>query len=120
MIEIHNAGPEIVSTTYWQTEHARHGFLYLSGNAGAWRLLVPSAAGDMVADMRTGKTATIEPSIQAPGQCWDVVFEDGTNTPFSVAVDRRQTDRAMESGRCILSVWTRAGKMLELPCEVRT
>lgn len=119
MIEISNDGPEIVSTNYWQSEHAERGLLYLSANAGAWRLLVPSAASDMIAEMRTGKSVTIEPSIQVPGRCWDVVFEDGSDSPFAVAIDKQQVDRKMEPGACILSVWTRAGKVLELPCTIK-
>lgn len=119
MIEIQNDGPEILSTNYWQTEHAQHGLLYLTGNGGTWRLLVPPAAGEMIAEMRTGKSVTIEPSIQAPGRCWDIVFEDGTESPYAVALDKQQVDRKMEPGKCTLSVWTRAGKAMELPCVIR-
>lgn len=118
MIEISNDGPAIRETNYWGTEHARAGLCYLSGNAGAWRLLVPPAAEGLLAEMRTGKRATIEPSIQQP-RAWDVVFEDGTGSPFALAIDRRQVDRAMEPGSCRLTVWTQAGQALDLPCEVR-
>ena len=117
-MRIENDGPAIRSTTYWQTEHARAGLCYLSGNAGAWRLLLPDAAAGMLAEMRTGQHATIEPSVQQPDS-WDVVFEDGTDSPFAVAIDRRQVDRAMAPGRCRLTVWTPAGMALDLPCEVR-
>lgn len=41
MITISNDGQKIVSTNYWDTEHAKRGFLYLSWNAGAGRLLLP-------------------------------------------------------------------------------
>lgn len=120
MIEIANDGPDIVNTNYWATEHAAKGLLYLSGNAGAWRLLVPDVAAGMIAEMRSGTSATIEPSIQVPGRCWDIVFEDGTESPFAVAIDKRQVDRAVEPGWCVLSVWTPVGKALELMCTVRT
>ncbi len=59
--------------------------------------------------------------IQNRGQ--EIVSTNYWDTPharFSVAVDRRQVDRKIEAGRCVLSVWTRVGKILELPCEVRT
>lgn len=118
MIEIINDGPSITHTNYWDTEHAHHGLCYLSGNAGAWRLLVPPEAETMLAEMRTGRTAAIEPSLQIAGH-WDVVFEDGTDCPFSVAVDPRQIDRALESGRARLTVWTVRGLQLDLACEVR-
>lgn len=119
-IIIENDGQNIASTNYWQTDHAAKGLCYLSANAGAWRLLVPPAAEHYLAEMRTGKSAAIEPSIQMPGRCWDVVFEDGTDSPFALAIDKQQTDRAMEPGRCVLAVWTQAGKQLELDCEIKS
>lgn len=118
MITIENNGPDIRATNYWYTRQAAAGLCYLSGNAGAWRLLVPEVTEDMLSEMRTGQRATIEPSIQAAG-CWDVVFEDGTDSPFALAIDRRQLDRAMDPGRCRLTVWTRRGKVLDLDCDVR-
>jgi hypothetical protein len=45
VLQIQNAGPEILATTYWQTEHARRGYLYLSFNGGALRVLVPEPIG---------------------------------------------------------------------------
>ena len=121
MFKIGNDGAAIASTDYWQTDHAAQGLCYLSGNAGHWRLLVPDMAETMLIDMRTGRSVTIEPSLHAPGQCWDVVFEDGTDSPFSVAVDKRQVDRTMQPGKARLTVWTRlVGKVLDLPCTVRT
>lgn len=119
MIEISNNGAEIASTNYWDTEHAHSGFCYLSGNAGTLRLLVPPEAEVMLAEMRTGRTVTIEASMHMPGQCWDVVFEDGTDSPFSVAIDKKQLDRKLEKGSCRLAVWTSRGKVLDLACVVR-
>lgn len=119
MITFENDGAEITRTNYWDTDHALAGYCYLSGNAGAWRLLVPAPAEGMLGEMRTGRSASIEPSLHDP-RCWDVVFEDGTDTPFSLAVDKRQVDREMAPGTCRLTVWTALGKQLDLACEVRT
>ncbi|GAP37912.1 hypothetical protein ABXN37_22585 [Piscinibacter sakaiensis] len=118
-ITISNAGAEIRATNYWETKQASAGLCYLTANAGTWRLLVPEAAEGALEEMRTGRTATIEPSLQLPGRAWDVVFEDGTDAPFSIAIDRRQVDRPMTAGRCRLAVWTARGKQLDLACEVR-
>lgn len=119
MINIANDGEQIVSTNYWELPHAKKGLLYLSGNAKVWRLLLPAAAeGGMLPEMRTGKRVVIEPSIQSAG-CWDIVFEDGTDSPFAVALDKRQVDRAVEPGECRLTVWGEGGKLLDLPCTVR-
>jgi hypothetical protein len=118
MFEMINNGSDIVSTTYWDSEHANIGLCYLSGNAGAWRLLVPEAAEGLLTEMRTGTRATIEPSIRVP-EAWDVVFEDGTEAPFSLTIDKRQVDRAVETGTWRLLVVTQRGVTLELPCSVR-
>lgn len=98
-VRIQNDGPRVVSTDYWQTEHAARGLVYVSGNAGVWRLLLPRAAHGCLPGIRTGKSVSIEPSLQEPARCWDVVFEDGSDSPFFIAVDSRQFDRAVEPGR---------------------
>jgi hypothetical protein len=74
----------------------------------------------MLAEMRTGKGVTIEPSISEPG-CTDLVFEDGTKAPFFLALDRRQIDRALEPGRKVpLIVYTRAGEQMRFQAHVRS
>ena len=114
MLTITNHGQVLTSTNYWDSPHAQAGLLYLSGNAGALRLLVPGPSEGMLAEMRTGTAVTIEPSSNAQG-CYDVIFEDGSSTPFFVGLDRRQMDRKMESGRDVpLIVYTRAGEQLRL------
>jgi len=117
MIQIGNKGPDIASTNYWTTEHAARGFCYLSANAGTWRLLVPKVAEHLLPEMRTGNRVTIEKSIQARG-CWDLVFEDGSSSPFALTIDRRQVDRTITPGQCRFAVWTESGKQLEMECLV--
>ena len=120
MISIENDGVDLVATDYWDSEQARAGYCFLTGNAGAWRLLVPEATEYIVAEARACKRVTIEPSLVAPGQGWDIVFEDGTASPFFLCIDRRQVDRAMHPcGECRFSVWTHRGKELDLACTVK-
>ena len=45
MIVIENDGPELVSTSYWESELAANGFVYLTINAGCFRLIAPAIAG---------------------------------------------------------------------------
>lgn len=119
MFTLGNDGQAVTSTDYWDTPHAGRGLCYLSGNAGALRLLVPPAAEAMLAEMRTGKRVVIEPSISEPG-CLDLVFEDGTDAPFFLAIDRKQIDRALEPGRAVpLIVYTRSGEQMRLQATVR-
>lgn len=120
MFTIENRGAEIASTDYWDSEHASAGLCYLSANAGTLRLLVPEAAEGMLPEMRTGKRVTIEPSISDP-RCVDIVFEDGTSSPFSLALDKRQIDRVLSRGNGIpLTVWTQRGKVLSFTSTIAT
>lgn len=123
---IENDGPAIRATDYWQSEHAAAGMCYLSGNAGALRLLVPPVtAAQHLADMRTGKRVTIEPSIAGGPQCVDIVFEDGSDSPFYLALDRRQMDRALTPGRRVpFAVWVQGAdggteKVLSLQADIK-
>jgi hypothetical protein len=119
MLTITNDGQAIASTNYWGLPHAARGLMYLSINGGAARLLVPAAAALQLAEMRTGKCVTIEASISQPG-CLDLVFEDGSQSPFFVAIDRRQIDRALEPGRTMpLIIYTQAGEQMRLQAKVR-
>lgn len=119
MIEIANNGPDIEFTNYWATEHASAGLCYLSVNAGTLRLLVPAAAEGLIAEMKTGKRASIEPSMHDP-RCIDIVFDDGTDSPFSLAIDPKQIDRALgKNGVAALTVWTSRGRELRLQCEIK-
>lgn len=120
MISIANDGAILSATNYWQTEHASAGLCYLSANAGVWRLLVPQAAEGLLREMRTGRAATIEPSLHLAGN-WDVVFEDGSDMPFSLSLSPAQIDRAVAPGRCRLAVWTEGkGCVIDLACEAKT
>ena len=115
---IRNLGADIPETDYWTTEHARRGLIYLSGNAGVWRLLVPAAAEHLLAEMRTGKSVTIERSPQDPAAAVDIVFDDRSSTPFSATIDRRQIDRPISPASTSLCIWTQRGKEFCLPCIV--
>jgi hypothetical protein len=52
MFEIINQGQSIQSTTYWDTDHARAGYFYLSWNAGTARLLVPDIQKPLLREMQ--------------------------------------------------------------------
>jgi hypothetical protein len=119
LIVFENDGQKITSTNYWQTEHANVGMCYLSANAGALRLLVPEAAQGMLAEMKTGHSVTIEESLHAPGQCWDIVFEDGSESPFSLAIDKKQLDRPLTPGKGVpFTIWTEGG-LVQMPKLLR-
>ena len=108
----------MVATNYWESEHARRGYVYMSANAGAWRLLLPASSAGQLPEMRTGKSVLIEKNT-AGGKAWDIVFADGTESPFCVILGQTQFDRAVTSGQCRLLVYTPDGLQLDLPCIVK-
>lgn len=126
IIHIENAGPELVATNYWQTEHAAQGLLYVSLNAGTFRLLVPASKEGEIPEMLTGQEAIVSrgPWDAAGGrEALEIMFEDGSDAPYSVHLLTEQVDRlpsAADEGRTfVLSIWTEGGKQAQLPAKYR-
>ncbi len=118
-ITIGNDGQDIARTNYWETEPAFAGLCFVSINAGAIRLLVPKATEFYLMEMRTANQVTIERSQFDCKECIDVVFEDGTPNPFFVAVPKTQFHVfPRPSLNCPFSVWTEAGKQMQLFANV--
>ena len=112
-IQITHDGPRLVSTDYWSSEHAAHGLLYLSINAGAFRLLLPPTQMESLIDMRTAREVIISRGPwpdQHRADAFELLFDDGSSSPFVLHLDSRQVDRlpadrdARKDYRC--TVWT--------------
>ncbi|WP_139826180.1 hypothetical protein [Derxia lacustris] len=91
----------------------------LSNRDDGFRLFVPPAYEGALAEMRSSRSVTIEPSAEAPDAVVEIVFEDGSDTPFAIAHERRSIDGAL--GRALyvpFTVWTVAGKQLTLRADV--
>ena len=112
----------IADTNYWQSEYNERGLAYLSGHRLGLRLLLPTAhAAEWLPEIQTGKRAVIEPPVrQGYTNHIDIVFDDGTDSPFSLCIDRtQQLDTALRSGSTRLLVY--AGSLqdpFELPCTI--
>lgn len=123
MLTIHNR-PDgtIADTDYWQSEYNARGLAYLSGHRLGLRLMLPTAnADEWLPEIQTGKRAVIEPPVrQGYTNHIDIVFDDGTDSPFSLCIDRtQQLDTALRSGNTRLLVY--AGSLqapFELPCTI--
>lgn len=109
------------------------GLLYLSTNAGAFRLLVPPHLEPIVSEIATGRLAVLTrgpwPS-RGLGDAMEIMMDDGTDAPWSVHLDARQCDRMPldedSSKEWVLTVWTqprrtgsRPHKALERPAFYR-
>ena len=111
LIIITNDGQSISSTNYWDTEHAEHGLFFMSGNAGAWRLLVPDMHKPVLADMATAKVVEIELGFKQGQRAVTIWFDDKTPTPFQLCISAEQMDRRLVRGKKKqpLFVYTRDG-----------
>lgn len=128
LLTITNHGPLITASNFWRTEAARHGRLYLTINAGAFRLLVPTALRPAISEMRPGAKHIVVSCLPAAawqqGQyCTEWLVEDGSDSPWSCHLSPGQIDRmppAEDAGKeWIASVWDekngRPHKALERP-----
>lgn len=127
MLEIKNDGAAIVSTTYWQSEYARRGYLYVSVNAGTCRVLLPPALISALPDMRTAKIVIVSRGPwpqQGLAEAFELLFDDGSDSPYALHLSPQQIDRVppdSESGREVrVTVWTEGPQcVLDLPGRYR-
>lgn len=122
MFQIENRGQALVSTNYWDSEDAQHGYCFLSWNAGAARLLVPDALKPQLPAMRSAASVIISrgPLVDDDHRdCLELLFEDHSDSPFVIHLSTEQSDRvlpASEHGsRFTVAIWTRGGCKARLP-----
>lgn len=104
IIIISNNGSEILSTNYFETDFSKNGFCYLSGNAGAARLLVPKilntglSCEDFLVEISTAKSVMITKKMVEAKECIEILFEDFSNAPFVLLLSDAQSDRHVPAG----------------------
>ncbi|END9375625.1 hypothetical protein ABMH76_004694, partial [Escherichia coli] len=76
MFFIENEGQAVARTDYWQSVQAQAGYVYLSWNAGAARLLVPDAAKHLLREMRGAEYVIISKGTLHGRDALELVFED--------------------------------------------
>lgn len=127
LLAIRNDGPEIAETNYFGTAQARAGYVYLSTNAGCFRLLIPGRIlPDMLREISAAQEVIVSrgpwPERGRP-DALEIMFEDGTDAPYALHIGTEQTDRIPEEGDqgkpWTFTVWGPAGKALTLPCRYR-
>ena len=123
MLTIHNRPDGMIAeTNYWHSGYNERGLAYLSGHRLGLRLLIPTVrVAEWLPEIQTGKRVSIEPPAQRGyDNHIDIVFDDGTDSPFSLCLDRtQQLDVSLRSGNTRL--WVYAGSLhgpLEMPCQI--
>ena len=126
LIFIGNKGQAISYTNFFDSENASMGFFYLSWNAGAGRLLVPDSQKRTVIEMLSAKYVIVSsgPWVeQGSVSAHELLFEDNSDAPFVIIIPSSQCDRILpktdKRTGFYISVWTRGGQKLRLPCRQR-
>lgn len=108
---IENKGQDIVRTFFWETEMAKRGFLFLSSNAGAFRLLVPLTFGD-IHEFQLAKDIIITRGFweRSKGDAMEILVNDGSDNPYSLHLSQSQLDRWPSSNDVgktfVFTIWT--------------
>jgi hypothetical protein len=125
-IHIGNRGQAIAGTNYWDSRAADNGIFYLSWNAGAGRLLVPDSQKRYVSEMKSAKHVVVSrgPMPQHGGAIGlELLFEDYSDQPFVLTIPEdacdRQRPKKDQATDFYITVWTRGGQKLRLPCRYR-
>lgn len=121
LLVFENDGGEIIDTNYFDSLMGRAGMFYLSANAGVVRLLIPDNQVHVPAEMNTGELCVLTSGIYGGQSSVEVMFDDGTNTPFVLYLSADQSDFRVGSGRArnTLTAWTRSGKVGAWPLHQR-
>ncbi|GAB1149852.1 hypothetical protein [Shewanella algae] len=130
MISIINNGQAVASTDFWDCDHAKKGFFFLSWNAGAARLLIPDAQTAAISDMTAAREVIISRGRLADLDALELLFEDDSDSPYAINLLASMADRVIPSadqgGGFVVTLWTRTGQkgsivgryreVGELPC----
>jgi hypothetical protein len=113
MIKIVNDGKALKCTNYWDTEHAKKGYFYLSWNAGAARLLVPKSQENQIKEMKAALYVVISRGKFQGRDALELMFEDNTDAPYSIHLVTEQCDRLLpeadQGSGFTVDIWTRDG-----------
>jgi len=110
VITTRNDGPAIVSTSYWTTEQAKAGLLYLSINAGTLRMLAPVQSAKVLAELPPiGTHCDLVADVVDGRATYLLSWYDDPASPYQVEIDRRQCSSTIpvtaEAGRVVPLVW---------------
>lgn len=125
-IVIQNAGQAIAGTTFWGSDWAEAGYMYLSINAGALRVLVPARREQDIQEMAGASEVIVSRGRWSLGDGRDAIelmWEDGSRSPFCIQVGMESLDRpipAAEQGKgFVVTVWTETGQQGQWPGRYR-
>ena len=122
MLHVTNYGASLLATNYYGSEWVQEGALLLSWNAGAARLLIPPAIlPACLAEIRGAELVVVSRGLFRDHDCYELMFEDGSDTPYSIQISCEQTDFLIPARResFVLIVHSPDGAELVFPARYR-
>ena len=113
----------LIETDYWDSEMAMCGVLQFSVTPGFIRILIPDSQVDMIPEMLGGKEIVLSHRPGPDGgkdSVVEILFDDHSDSPFSLLVDSKLWDRIPEPGsKWNIEVYARCEKILRKECYCR-
>jgi hypothetical protein len=113
---IKNRAQTILATDYWDSDHARAGYVFLSWNAGAGRVLIPDSQKALLRDMKPAREVIVSRGPwhdQGGREALELMWEDDSDAPFCLHLVAEQCDRLLpdtdQGGGFVITAWTRGG-----------
>lgn len=96
-IIIGNDHEKIKTTNYWETNYNKEGYIYVSLNAGAMRLLLPENLNPDIEAMKNTKTIVISKGkhVEYDREMFEVLFDDNSDYPYVLFLSLEQFDRQL-------------------------
>jgi hypothetical protein len=129
-----NDGPDLTWTNYFDSDMARRRLVYVTTNAGAFRMLVPAGAGPfrwlpVMADVPELVISRGPWPAAGLADAFELLFDDHTVSPLAIHLGPGAFDRlpaaSDEGGTFRFSAWVRNGgrgrirKVIDRPCLYR-
>jgi len=84
----------ITDTTYWDTDACEAGSYHLVFNIDTYSLLIPENKDDWLVETVEAESVVItRGSYNGKKDCFEIMFEDNTETPFKIIISDEQFSR---------------------------
>lgn len=126
-LEIRNDGDAIAYTNYWDSPHAEAGYVFLSRQGGAVRLLIPDQLASLSRDIGAPREVLISRGPYPDGgfeDALEILFEDDSSSPYLLIIPVQCADYPPSQDdhgnttQCTL--WTREGRVGEYHAVLQT
>lgn len=84
--EEEQASSPLKSTSYFRTDRAKHGFIWIVRKCNNYHLIIPPLAEETIEEMLTGKFC----QVCSGNTMSTIVFEDFSPAPFAIQCDNNQ------------------------------